>query len=267
MVVSEAVLDSLKQIGLNLYERKLYVALLARGTSSAGELSEISSVPRSRAYDVLESLADKGFVIVQNAKPLKYVAVGPEEALDRHHKKLNDQVQVITERIANFKKSASIKELKSLYAKGVDLVEPGEFTGSLQGRDALHQQIGALIKNASKRVSLVLTPATFNELVDRHMDALEGAKKKGVKIKIGTHKGKDTEENIKKVSSIAEVKDVSDHTTGRLALADGEQFIVGLTHDVDTHPTQDLAIWSKSKHGAAVLEPMFDSLWKNAKSM
>lgn len=39
MIVSQAVLDELKQIGLNLYERKLWVALLSRGTSTAGELS------------------------------------------------------------------------------------------------------------------------------------------------------------------------------------------------------------------------------------
>lgn len=83
MLASTKVLDTLKGIGLNLYERKLWVALLARGTSTAGELSEIANVPRSRAYDVLQSLAEKGFVVVQTGKPIKYVAVSPEESLDR----------------------------------------------------------------------------------------------------------------------------------------------------------------------------------------
>ena len=66
-MISQQTLDALKGIGLNLYERKLYASLLARGTSTAGELSEMATVPRSRSYDVLESLADKGFVVVQHA--------------------------------------------------------------------------------------------------------------------------------------------------------------------------------------------------------
>jgi len=80
---SQKTFDMLKTLGLNSYERKLYVVLLAKGTSSAGTLSELSGVPRSRTYDVLESLADKGFVVIQSNKPLRYVAVRPKEALDR----------------------------------------------------------------------------------------------------------------------------------------------------------------------------------------
>ena len=83
MVASTEVLDALKNIGLNLYERKIFVALLAKGVATAAEVSEIAEVPRSRSYDVLESLADKGFVVVQPSKPIKYVALAPKEALER----------------------------------------------------------------------------------------------------------------------------------------------------------------------------------------
>jgi UDP-N-acetylglucosamine 2-epimerase (non-hydrolysing) len=37
--------------------------LLSNGVSSAGEIAEISGVPRSRTYDVLEGLEKAGFVI------------------------------------------------------------------------------------------------------------------------------------------------------------------------------------------------------------
>src|SRR3989304_2084439 len=94
MVASQHVLDALKQIGLNLYERKLWVALLLRGSATAGELSSLSKVPHSRTYDVLESLAEKGFVMVQTAKPLKYMAIPPTEALERAKKKLREDYDV-----------------------------------------------------------------------------------------------------------------------------------------------------------------------------
>jgi len=48
-------------------------------------------VPRSRAYDILESLANKGFVVLQPSKPLKAVALAPEEALERVKRKLEEK--------------------------------------------------------------------------------------------------------------------------------------------------------------------------------
>ena len=62
MIVDQDFLNKIKDFGLNSYEAKLWVALLSRGVSTAGELSDIASVPRSRTYDVLESLEKKGFI-------------------------------------------------------------------------------------------------------------------------------------------------------------------------------------------------------------
>ena len=57
MIVKDEFLSRLRKIfDLNLYEVKVWTALLSRGTSTAGELSNISDVPRSRTYDILESL-------------------------------------------------------------------------------------------------------------------------------------------------------------------------------------------------------------------
>ena len=58
----------LRNLGLNSYEVKIWTALLSRGVSTAGELSGIANVPRSRSYDVLESLEKKGFVKTKKRK-------------------------------------------------------------------------------------------------------------------------------------------------------------------------------------------------------
>ena len=88
MIVQKDFLNKLKDFGLNSYESKLWIALLSRGVSTAGELSDISNVPRSRAYDVLESLEKKGFIIVKVGKPIKYLAVPPGEVVERVQKKI-----------------------------------------------------------------------------------------------------------------------------------------------------------------------------------
>src|SRR3989304_2173874 len=119
VLVSNKTMDALKGIGLNLYERRLWVALLSRGTSSAGELSEMANVPRSRAYDILQSLAEKGFVVVQTSKPIKYVAVPPEEALERAKKKMEEDITEMEKRIDDLKSSPIMNELASFYKKGM----------------------------------------------------------------------------------------------------------------------------------------------------
>jgi len=59
MIVQKSLLLKLKEFGLNIYESKLWTALLSMGVATAGELSDVANVPRSRTYDVLESLEKK----------------------------------------------------------------------------------------------------------------------------------------------------------------------------------------------------------------
>ena len=90
MIVKKEFLKKLKDFGLNTYESKLWTALLSRGVSTAGELSDIANVPRSRSYDVLESLEKKGFIIMKLGKPIKYIAVTPSEVVDRVKKRVKE---------------------------------------------------------------------------------------------------------------------------------------------------------------------------------
>ncbi|MCK5629147.1 MAG: hypothetical protein KAI26_00900, partial [Nanoarchaeota archaeon] len=53
MIIQNDFLNNIRDFGLNTYEAKLWTALLSRGISTAGELSDIANVPRSRSYDVL----------------------------------------------------------------------------------------------------------------------------------------------------------------------------------------------------------------------
>src|SRR3989344_4521245 len=88
MVIDNGFHEKLKLFGLNSYQAKLWTALLSRGVATAGELSDISNVPRSRAYDVLESLEKKGIIVMKIGKPIKYIAVPPNEVVKRVQSKL-----------------------------------------------------------------------------------------------------------------------------------------------------------------------------------
>lgn len=262
MVASQNVLDALKQIGLNLYERKLWVALLSRGTSTAGELSSLAKVPRSRSYDVLESLAEKGFAVIQTAKPLKYVAIQPKEALERAKKKIVQDADIMTKRIDNMKSSPILKELEKIHKQGIDLVEPEDFTGSLKGRHMLHQQLETMFKSAKNKISIMATQQTLQDIHSTHGEILKKAADRGIKVRIAAH-GNIPQDVLKGLKSFAEVRRAKGAPVGRFCIVDGKHAVLALTTE-DVHPSQDSAFWTQSEHVAGdVLEPMFNHLWEH----
>lgn len=269
MIVSNKVMDALKGIKLNLYERKLWVALLARGTATAGELAEIANVPRSRAYDVLQTLANKGFVVLQSGKPIKYVAVSPEEALERHKQKLKEEYKALEESIEELKKSSAVKELNEIYKKGVKVLTPEDMTGALKGKVSLLQKMDSMFRSASQKINILTTPEGLNDLTKHHLDVLKKAKEKGADIKVLVPQSGDISESIKLLSPIAEIRHLDEKEVpiyGRFAIIDGKELILSLTDHKEVHDSQDMAVWTKSEHAAGkMLEPVFKLMWSKSK--
>jgi len=58
----EKIIEFLKISGLNLYESKIYFALLKYGKVSRSEIYKIADIPQSRMYDILVSLASKDLI-------------------------------------------------------------------------------------------------------------------------------------------------------------------------------------------------------------
>ncbi len=61
--MTEKLILLLNKIGLNDAEAKVYLALLQFGSMSGYETSKVAQVPRSKVYNVLETLISKGYVI------------------------------------------------------------------------------------------------------------------------------------------------------------------------------------------------------------
>lgn len=268
MLASTRLMDALKGIGLNLYERRLWVALLARGTSTAGELSEIANVPRSRAYDVLQALAEKGFVLLQTSRPIRYVAVPPEEALERAKKKIEEKLMEMQKRIDELKNSNLMQELNEIFNKGLKIVSPEELTGAIKGKYSVSQQLDSMFREATKNISIVTTPEGLNELLSIHMDTLRKAKERGVNIRIAISGTERCAEAIKAFSGIADLRAMDEKEIpiyGKFFVVDGKQLAFSLT-DTKVHSTQDIAVWSRSEHAASnVLEPLFRLVWQHSR--
>lgn len=262
MIVKQEFLNKLKDFGLNTYETKLWTALLSRGISTAGELSDIANVPRSRSYDVLESLERKGFIIMKIGKPIKYIAVPPAEVLNRMKKKVISDAEQQTEVLSNLQSSNILEELNILHSQGVELVEPADLTGAIKGRNNLYNHIDAMLKNAEKTIHIITTEEGLIRKADALKSALQKAKSKGVEIKIAAPLSKKSKSSVKKLSPLAEVRHAGD-IKARFAVVDGREITFMLLDDGEIHPSYDVGVWVNTKFFAKALEGIFNSLWQN----
>lgn len=263
MIVKEEFLSQLRQFfGLNLYEVRVWTALLSRGVSTAGELSEIGNVPRSRAYDVLESLEKKGFVLMKLGKPIKYVAVEPKEVVERVKKWLKGKTDSKIKRLDNLKGTDILNELDTLHKQGIQFIEPTDLSGAIRGRHNIYTHLETMIKNAQKSVVLMTTSKGLIRKVEALKPELEKLKKKNVKIKIAANITKEAMEAASSIGKIAEIR-TSDNINARFAIIDGKEVMFMVMDDKDVHPTYDIGIWANTPYFASALNELFELNWKN----
>src|SRR3989338_9096910 len=265
MIVKDDLLSKLRRyFDLNLYEVKLWAALLSLGVSTAGELSDIADVPRSRSYDILESLEKKGFVVMKLGKPIKYIAIPPTEVVDRVKKNMHFEAQEKVKRLESVRGSPLMEELNTLHTTGINLVDPTDMTGCLRGRNNLYNHLDMLIKDAKKSVNIVTTDKGFLRKVEGLYGTLEKVRKRGVRIRIAAPITKENKKAVDSLKGIAEVKH-NDKVNSRYVTVDGQHMVFMLLNDKDVHPSYDLGVWVKTPYFTSAIDSMFDQLWSSQK--
>ena len=267
MIIKDELLSRLRKIfDLNLYEVKVWAALLSRGTSTAGELSSISDVPRSRTYDILESLDKKGFIVMKLGKPIKFVALKPEEVIERVKRNLAKETQEKTKRLETMKGDEVLEELNTLFTEGIKFVEPADLSGSLRGRQNLYNHIDMMIRTAEKTITIITTKEGLNRKLEALLPSMEKCKKRGVKIKIAAPIDSNNIKVARDLKKVAEVKNM-EKMRARFVIVDSNQIMFMLLDDEKFHPNYDTGVWINTEFFASALEQLFELAWKDMKSV
>ena len=265
MIVKDEFLSRLRKIfDLNLYEVKVWTALLSRGSSTAGELSNISDVPRSRTYDILESLEKKGFIVMKLGKPIKFIALKPEEVVERVKKNLVKEAQEKTTRLDTLRSDEVLEELNTLFTQGVKFVEPSDLSGSMRGRQNVYNHMDMLIRDAEKTITIITTAEGLNRKLEALMPSLEKCKKRGVKIRIAAPIDKNNIKVAKEFKRVAEVRNM-EKIKARFLIIDSTQLMFMLLDDEKFHPNYDIGVWINTEFFARALEELFELAWREMK--
>ena len=153
--------EKLKELGFNSYEAKVYLALLKKYPATGYEISQIASIPQSRAYDALKSLELEKVVLSTATKPQKYTPITPKELTQRYKRKLNSTIDYLEKKLPNVKE---------------DYNEP---IHQIVGYENIIKKAKEVIENSTKSLYIELWSTDYNQLIT----TLSNAYDRGVEIK------------------------------------------------------------------------------------
>ncbi|CCY23919.1 MAG: TrmB family transcriptional regulator [Brachyspira sp.] len=158
----DEIIESLKEIGLNGYEAKVYLALLKKYPATGYEVSKLANIPQSRAYDTLKALELANIVTGSNTKPVTYSPIKPKELTKRYKRKITSTLDFLEKKLPNVKD---------------DYTEP---ILTVSGTNAIHSKIIEIIKSASKEIFIEVWSQDFKYFENYLFDAYN----RGLDIKI-----------------------------------------------------------------------------------
>ncbi len=254
MIIKQELINQIKDhFALNIYETKVWLALLGKGLASAGEVAEISGVPRSRTYDVLESLEKRGFAIMKLGKPVKYIAVKPNIIIEKLKSNTLKNANERIESISKLKDTDEYKELQQLYSVGIQPVRQEDISGSIKGKLTIYNHIKELLENARKEVIICTSVQEIQNKSRFFSLVLDRLKKANIKIKIALS---GEEKDIKKINNKFKIKAKQIDVDTRFFIADNEQILFMISKT--GLPEEEIAVWLNTPFFATSLGFMFN---------
>ena len=258
MIVKKELLNKIKDyFSLNEYETKVWLALLSKGVASAGEISELSNVPRSRTYDVLESLEKRGFAIERLGKPVKYLGVKPQTVIEKLKREASEQAEERVNTLANIKETNEFEQLEELYKTGVQPVKRENLSASLTGKSNISNYLREILQNAKKEVIVVGNSEEVMSKARLFKDTFDKLKKSNIKIRIALS---GNEEITKRLEKLFDIKITKINIDAKFFIVDRKEILLYIAKE--EKGTEDIAVWLNSEFFVQSFATLFDKATK-----
>jgi len=234
MLPTKDMIAPLLELGLNKYEANVYLTLIAEGISTAKNISDITSIPYGKVYEIINSLSAKGFSMVLPTKPMKYQAVSPKEAMTHAKKKMHSKFDKLEKQV--------VKELEPMFTESKKFNEPKSIFWVVNGRSNVIKKIDELIKKADESISIRTSANGLSRLII-HKDNLKEAKNRGVNISIAGVINKENADEIKSLD-FCDIKKIKKAENSLVTIDNKECLIVEpVPDDDDIVYGRDLGMW------------------------
>lgn len=253
MLVKQELINKIKDyFDLNIYETKVWLALLGKGIASAGEIADISGVPRSRTYDVLESLEKKGFAIIKLGKPVKYLGVKPKVILEKLKNNVKKEAEERIDSLHKVKDTDEFTQLEGLYKGGINPVKREELSAALKGKSNISNHLREILTEAKKEVIICTNVQELESKAKLFKTTLDQLSKNGIKVIVSLSGEK---ERIKKLEKVFERKFKHIEIDAKFFIVDRTEVLFYVSKSKEG---EDIAIWLNSDFFTSAFASLFD---------
>jgi len=258
MIVKQDLVNKVKNyFNLNIYETKVWLALLTKGIASAGEIAEMSGVPRSRTYDVLESLEKQGFAMQKIGKPVKYFAVKPTVVIEKLKKNTQEEMNEKIKTLSNIKDTQEYIELEALHSSNTELIKKQDISGTIKGRTNINTQITDVINSGTNEIILCAPVSEVKRRIKLIEPLFKKIKESKVKLTVALN---GSEEDINAINERLDIKARKSDINSSFYIADRKQ-VLFMLNDTDDNNEQ-MAVWFASPFFVNSFTSLFDLAMK-----
>lgn len=190
--MKEQIVDSLKKLGLSTYESLAYISLNSMISGKAVEVSENSTVPRTKIYDVLNRLNQKGYVEIKKGRPNIYTVVSPHQIIKKEKEKLIEEItNSELELEYNYENQISAIQAPVWLIRGREKIINKELELISRANETVNMRIGFLFKGELKKLIEAFNKKTDINIniiaskrccISKEIKALNGLNNKNVNI-------------------------------------------------------------------------------------
>ncbi|ELZ46353.1 putative transcriptional regulator [Halorubrum coriense DSM 10284] len=241
--------EQLTEFGLTEYAARTFVALSALESGTARDVSRVSSVPRTRVYDAIDELRDRGLVDVLQSSPKRFRAISAETAGRTLEHELRHRVGLLQTALSELGPAE-----RGTRQQGVWTVD---------GRQAVSKRVVEFVADADEEIVFV----TVDDLLtDEVIDGLSDAAARGVSVRLGGVSATVRErirDDVPEASTFEPLWVWSDAAAGRLLVIDGRKTLVSaLVGGADASPSEprsETAVWGQGETNSlsVVLQAIF----------
>jgi len=235
--------NHLISLGLTEYESKAVLALIKQGALEAPEISRKAEIPKTRVYDILEKLEEKGLVISLEGRPKKFQSIETEKMVEKLIESKRKEFKTIEETAFKLKEKLD-------FQINQEKTEKKDHIHKVKYLSDFDRILGQEILKAEKSV------IGFTEIKEKRNfleEALGKAIEKKVKVQmISSEKGIETFTGIDSRNSL--------HSLNAFVI-DGKKIVLGLNNFKEKKPNYHFAIlYNKSL--ADAISNHFQEKWR-----
>ena len=239
-VLQTQLVSRLKTLGLSEYEAETLVILTRLGTATAKDIARMDDVPRTRVYDAMETLHERGLVDIQHSTPRKFTVVSRETIVRKF----------------NVDRENTITEIAELFAD-LGPAEPQEEQAgvwTVTGHEAVAQRVFEFIDEADEQLIYM----TVDELLtDEHLDHLAAAEEREVDIYLAGVSEAVRASIVDAVPSTTLFETLwqwAETSAGSLLIVDEQTALVSVrTHGNRAEELEETAIWGTGQRNSLVV--------------